>query len=68
MAKKKKAVDLRHKKLEFTEKDITYKLMRFKPENMSLDVIRYENGEKLDECNIPFAHLPKALKKIIKPN
>ncbi len=68
MAKKKKAVELTQKKLEFTENDITYKLIRFKPENMTLDVIRYENGEKLGEFNISFAHLPKALKKTIKPN
>ena len=68
MAKKKKAVELTQKKLEFTENDITYKLIRFKPENMTLDVIRYESGENLGEFNIPFAHLPKALKKTIKPN
>ena len=65
---KKKAVDLTQKKLEFTENDTTYKLIRFKPEHMSVDVIRYENEAKLDEFNIPFAHLPKTLKKIIKPN
>ncbi|MBA1432558.1 MAG: hypothetical protein FAF04_02925 [Epsilonproteobacteria bacterium] len=68
MAKKKKAVALTQKKLEFTENEITYKLIRFKPENMTLDVIRYEKGEKLGEFNIPFAHLPKTLKKVIKPN
>jgi len=68
MAKKKKAIDLTQKKLEFTENEISYRLIRFKPENMTLDVIRYENGEKLGEFNIPFAHLPKALKRIIKPN
>jgi len=68
MAKKKKAVELAKKNLEFTEKNTTYKLIRFKPENMTLDVIRYENGEELGLFEIPFAHLPKALKKIIKPN
>jgi len=68
MAKKKKAVALTQKKLEFTENNITYKLIRFKPENMTLDVIRYEKEEKLGEFTIPFAHLPKALKKAIKPN
>ena len=68
MAKKKKAIELTQKQLEFTENETTYKLIRFKPENMTLDVIRYEKGEKLGEFNIPFAHLPKSLKKIIKPN
>jgi hypothetical protein len=68
MAKKKKAVDLRSKNLEFTQNSITYKLLRFKAEDMTLDVIRYEEGRKIDEYNIPFAHLPKSMKKIIKPN
>ena len=68
MAKKKKSIDLRDKNLEFTENSITYKLLRFKAEEMTLDVIRYENGTKLDQYNIPFAHLPKAMKKLIKPN
>jgi hypothetical protein len=68
MAKKKKNIELRDKNLEFTENGITYKLIRFKVENMTLDVIRYEGNAKVDEYNIPFAHLPKSLKKIIKPN
>jgi hypothetical protein len=67
MAKKKKNIDLRDKNLEFSENGVTYKLLRFKAENMTLDVIRYENGIKIDEYNIPFAHIPKAMKKVIKP-
>ncbi len=68
MAKKKKIIDLKNKNLSFCENGIEYKLLRFKAENMTLDVIRYEDGQKVDEFNIPFAHLPKSLKKIIKPN
>jgi len=68
VAKKKKSIDLREKNLEFSENGIRYKLIRFKTENMTLDVIRYENGTKLDEYNIPFAHIPKSMKKMIKPN
>ena len=68
MAKKKKTVELTQKNLEFIENGITYRLIRFKPQNMTLDVIRYENGTKLGEFNIPFAHLPKAIKRVIKPN
>jgi len=68
MAKKKKNIELQDRNIEFTENGITYKLIRFKVENMTLDVIRYEGDTKLDEYNIPFAHLPKSLKKIIKPN
>ena len=68
MAKKKKNIDLRNKNLEFTENGISYKLLLFKAENMTVDVLRYENSTKLDEYNIPFAHIPKAIKKLIKPN
>ena len=68
MAKKKKSIELRDKNLEFTENGITYKLIRFKVDNMTVDVIRYENSTKIDEYNIPFAHLPKKMKKLIKPN
>jgi len=68
MAKKKKNIELVNKNLEFTENGILYKLIRFKPESMTLDVLRFENGIKIDEHNLPFAHIPKAIKKIIKPN
>ncbi|WP_457743536.1 hypothetical protein [Sulfurimonas sp.] len=68
MAKKKKNIDLSNKNLEFTENGVEYRLIRFKPENMTLDVLRYENGVKKDELNLPFAHLPKTIKKLIKPN
>jgi len=68
MAKKKKIIDLKNKNLSFCENGIEYRLLRFKAENMTLDVVRYEDTQKLDEFNIPFAHLPKALKKMIKPN
>jgi hypothetical protein len=67
MAKKKKIIDLKSKNLSFCENGIEYRLLRFKAENMTLDVIRYENEQEIDEFNIPFAHIPKALKKIIKP-
>jgi hypothetical protein len=68
MAKKKKAVELTQKNLSFTERGITYKLIRFKPENMTVDVIRYEGDTKLDSYNIPFAHLPRELKRVVKPS
>ena len=68
MAKKKKIIELKSKNLSFCENGIEYRLLRFKAENMTLDVLRFENGQKIDEFNIPFAHLPKSLKKTIKPN
>ena len=68
MAKKKKSIELTQKKLSFVDKGITYRLIRFKPENMTVDVIRYEGETKLDSYNIPFAHLPRELKRKVKPS
>ncbi len=68
MAKKKKSIELTAQDMSFTEKDTLYKLMRFYPDKMTLDTMIYEDGKKLGMRNIPFAHLPKELKKKIKPN
>jgi hypothetical protein len=35
---------------------------------MTVDVMELECDEKKGIKNIPFAHIPKATKKIIKPN
>ncbi len=68
MAKKKKSIELTAQDMSFTEKDTLYKLMRFYPDKMTLDTMIYEDGKKQGMRNIPFAHLPKELKKKIKPN
>jgi len=68
MAKKKKSIELTAQDISFTEKDTLYKLMRFYPDKMTLDTMVYEDGKKQGMRNIPFAHLPKELKKKIKPN
>ena len=69
MAKKKKSVELSDKKINFNIERISYKAIRYYPTAMSLDVIATdENGVKQGMQNIPFAHLPKEIKKIIKPN
>ena len=69
MAKKKKSVELSDKKIKFNVEKIFYKAIRYYPTAMSLDVMAFdENGEKLGMKNIPFAHVPKEIKKIIKPN
>ena len=69
MAKKKKSVELSDKKINFNIERISYKAIRYYPTAMSLDVIATdENGVKQGMQNIPFAHIPKDIKKIIKPN
>jgi len=68
VAKKKKSIELSQYNLSFVEKSITYRLIRFKPENMTVDVVRYEGEKRVDSFNIPFAHLPRELKRKVKPS
>jgi hypothetical protein len=68
MAKKKKSRELSAQEISFQERGTLYKLLRFYPDKMTIDTMVYENGVKQGMRNIPFAHLPKELKKTIKPN
>jgi len=69
MAKKVKSVELSAKKINFMIEKTSYKAVRFYPSKMTLDVmVTDENGEKLGMQNIPYAHMPKDIKKLIKPN
>ena len=66
---KKKSVELSDKKITFTREKVTYKVIRYYPTAMSLDVmVTEEDGTKLGMQNIPFAHIPKEIKKLVKPN
>lgn len=67
--KKKKSVELSEKKITFNVEKRFYKAIRYYPTAMSLDVMELsEDGKKLGTSNIPFAHIPKEIKKMIKPN
>jgi len=67
--KKKKSIELSDKKINFMIQKVSYKAIRYYPTAMSLDVmVTDEDGTKLGMQNIPFAHIPKEIKKIIKPN
>jgi len=67
--KKKKSVELSSKKISFKIQELNYKVIRFYPTAMSLDVmVEDENGVKKGMQNIPYAHAPKDVKKLIKPN
>jgi len=69
MAKKKKSIELSDKKISFTREGTTYKVIRFYPTAMSLDVMVIEEGStKSSMQNIPYAHATKDVKKLIKPN
>ncbi len=69
MAKKKKSVELSAKKISFKIENVLYKVIRFYPSAMSMDVmVEDEDGTKRGMQNIPYAHAPKDVKKMIKPN
>jgi len=64
----KKSVELSEQKITFEIEKISYRVIRFFSTKLTLDVMVYENGEKQGQQNIPFAHLPKSAKKLIKAN
>jgi hypothetical protein len=68
MAKKKKAIELFSKEISFTQNEYKYKLLYFLPATMTVDVIVFDGDKKEGKKNIPFAHLPREIKKRIKPN
>ena len=67
--KKKKSIELSDKKINFMIEKTSYKVLRYFPTAMTIDVmVTDENGEKLGMQNLAFAHIPKEIKKLIKPN
>jgi hypothetical protein len=67
MAKRKEKIDLSKKNLTFTFQKIEYKLLRLCQEKMVIEISPLTPSEDVLR-EIPFAHLSKELKKIIKPN
>jgi len=65
---KKANQDLRSKNIEFQIDNVTYKAIRFYQAKMTVDVMVI--GQDAKNCieNIPFTYIPKATKKLIKPN
>lgn len=67
MATKKSIVNLVNQNITMSLQNIEYKLLSFNPSKMTLSITPVEDDvEGLSE--IPFAHIPKELKKRIKPN
>jgi hypothetical protein len=69
MAKnKKKVINLSDQNISFTEKERHIKIISFNPNSMEVEVSITEEGEKGKKVmKLPFAHLPKELKKIVRP-
>ena len=68
MIKKKVNEDLRAKNITFERENIEYKVLKFYASKMTVDVIVLNDPNEKGIKNIPFAHVPKATKRLIKPN
>lgn len=68
MAKKKEIVDFRNKNITYTQDGVEYKVLFLKKANMTVE-LSYFGKEKIKQNKtLPFAHLPKAIKSLVKPN
>ena len=67
MAKKKKVINLSEQNISYTEDERDIRLISFNPNTMEVDVSISVEGEAKRVMKLPFAHLPKEIKKIVKP-
>jgi hypothetical protein len=69
MAKRKKTIELSKQNISYTIDNQSYKVIRFYQSSMEVDVVIDGVGKmKIGQNKLPFAHLPKEIKKLIKPN
>jgi len=68
LAKRKAIMDLSSKNIEFFLERTLYKALNFNPNSMSLEVKIFEDGVEVGQQSMSFAHIPKEIKKIVKPN
>jgi len=66
MAKKKKTIELLDKNIIFQIKEQTVKVLSLNLNSMDVEVIVMED-EKKKVKKMPFAHLPKEIKKVVRP-
>jgi len=67
MAKKKKVINLSEQSISYTEDERDIKVIAFNPNTMEVDVSIIVEGEKKRVMKLPFAHLPKEIKKLVRP-
>ena len=66
--KKKKSIELSDQKIKFNIEKRFFKAIRYYPTAMNLDAMEFdEDGEKVGVINLAFAHIPKEVKKLVKP-
>ena len=66
MAKKKKTIDFSTQNISYMDKEVKVKIMSLNLNSMDVEVLLIED-EKKKVKKIPFAHLPKPIKKVLRP-
>lgn len=67
MAKKKHSLDLSSRDITYESDEGSIKVLRFNPNAMTVDITICEAGQKVRLRTIPFAHLPKPIKRLVRP-
>ena len=64
MAKKKPVESFADTQIVFEHEQETWRLLRLDPNSMNATIVSLDDGR---EATLPFAHLPKSVKKQIRP-
>jgi len=64
MAKKRPVDSFENESIVFEEEKVSYRLLRLDPNRMTATLLRLCDNQELTR---PFAHLPKSVKKKIRP-
>ncbi len=67
MAKKKKFIDVKSMNIRYVERDLTFQVLLLNTQSMTVDLNVYDKDTFIESKTIPFAHLPKNIKKLVKP-
>jgi len=67
MAKKKKTINLSDKNITFIEKEQHFKIISLNLNSMEVEVSISVEGENKKVTRMPLGHLPKEIKKLVRP-
>jgi len=67
LAKKKKFIDVKSMNIKYEERNLTLQVLFLNTQSMTVDLNVYDKDTFIENKTIPFAHLPKNIKKLVKP-
>ncbi len=67
MAKKKKTINLSEKNITYTDKEKLIKIISLNLNTMEVEISISVKGEKKNVTKMPLGHLPKEIKKLVRP-